>query len=86
MLHTHLALAGTRLTYYYYYYAGQRLYTFGGTDGGHKFNEVCKRLQLHTCINVSLDADTDCLQLHELDLETFNWSQLAVNGTPPAPR
>lgn len=26
------------------------------------------------------------MQLHELDLEAFNWTQLAVSGTPPAPR
>ena len=27
-------------------HAGQRLYTFGGTDGGHKFNEVYKGLHV----------------------------------------
>ena len=70
--------------------AGPRLYTFGGTDGGHKFNEVRlapeRRIILLHSKQQEVANYLSLLQLHELDFETYNWTLPPVHGTPPVPR
>ena len=70
--------------------AGPRLYTFGGTDGGHKFNEVQpvpeRSIMLSHSNQYEVANNFSLLQLHELDFETYNWTLPPVHGTPPVPR